>query len=227
MNGEQTPSPPTDAERANYFALFNLMDAVEKELGLGAGFLMRLREGDDWAFVIESGTLIEAALTQAIVEALGRPDLREFVGEMSLRGRAGRMTLAKQLNLLNAMESKLAERVSDVRNDFAHDVRYVRMTLGEYFKAKPVRVEELVEAVGFWEHTPSKQVHGNARIGLETSPKHILWLAVVRFLSGVHRSASKVKLDRLLDELDRKYAEKAAALLDSFLAESEEGEPSR
>jgi hypothetical protein len=55
--------------------LDNMLSSIEQEIGEKHEFLYDLIKQDDWTFVIKAHALIEAAMTQMLVDHLGEPRL--------------------------------------------------------------------------------------------------------------------------------------------------------
>src|SRR2546430_2744737 len=105
---------------------------LEKDLSLPKGFYRRLVKEDDWSFVIKLHSLIEAALSALITEALGEKRLSEPISRLSVSGRCGKLTFVKVLNLLPPHVQKFIEKLSEIRNQYVHRIGNVLTSLVDH-----------------------------------------------------------------------------------------------
>lgn len=117
----------------NLLRLSNWADEVHnwmiKDMHMKKGFLEQLETQDDWSFVIKSHALIEAAVTNMIVEKLGESGLLEFVQRLPLSdNRTGKVTVAMKLELLEAGHRKFIKWFSELRNSLVHNFDSLNFT---------------------------------------------------------------------------------------------------
>jgi hypothetical protein len=130
--------------------LIEAVRSLESEIGLEAGFVEALlKEPNDWSFVVKIHAISEAALTHVIVEALGRPELREVVGHINMGDtRAGKLVIAERLGLLGEPSIKFLREVATMRNRFVHGVRHINLRIEEFAATlKPKDAERLWQAL--------------------------------------------------------------------------------
>ena len=103
-------------------AIAKLVVQLEADFGVPDGFIAALPKEDDWSFTIKTQALIEAAVTQLVLAALGRKELAPAIEASNLLGRSGKLAIAKALGLLDDDLAQFAERLGQLRNRLVHDV---------------------------------------------------------------------------------------------------------
>jgi hypothetical protein len=203
MNEHNLPTIPDDP--------FEAIKQLEKDLSLPKGFYRKLYKEDDWSFVIKLHSLIEAALSSLIIEALGHTQLSETISRLELSNNAtGKIAFVKALNLVNEDHRRFIRKLSEIRNDFVHGISTVSIDLREYL-SKPGKLEAAtkafclgIERVEFDERKLSNVEY------MREDPKYVIWMcgivclsvAYVKRLQAIHkRELSKVK-ERKLGQLE-------------------------
>jgi hypothetical protein len=108
---------------------------LERELGLPHNWYSSLlkRSGEsDWSFVIKLHALFEAATAHAIHASLNRPELKEFVERLNMRGMTSKTALGQALGVLTPAHVRFLNELSRIRNDCIHDVRNVTFRFDGY-----------------------------------------------------------------------------------------------
>jgi hypothetical protein len=107
---------------------------LELDLKLPQGFLAKLyAEESDWAFVIKTHALIEAALTHLITAALQDFRLAELVGRLETSGATtGKLAFISKMELLPERYRRFIRRFSELRNELVHDVSNSNFTFSTY-----------------------------------------------------------------------------------------------
>jgi len=114
--------------------LLEAITELEENSGLKNGFFQSLVAEDDWSFIIKIHALYEAAVTNLITERIGEKSLEPFFSRLELGDKSrGKLRLAKDLGLLDEDERKFIHALSEIRNDFVHDVRNTNANLEAYF----------------------------------------------------------------------------------------------
>jgi hypothetical protein len=113
---------------------FAFISELEAQLGLPQGFCHALLEEDDWSFIIKLHSLVEAAVTQLVVETIGLPELHSIFSRLDLSGTSsGKMAFVKELSLLTDDERRFIAKLSEVRNDLVHNISNVSADLHKYY----------------------------------------------------------------------------------------------
>ncbi|MCC6298623.1 MAG: hypothetical protein IT314_04955 [Anaerolineales bacterium] len=105
---------------------------LEKAYSLPDGFYENLQDEDDWSFIIKLNSLVEAAISDLIVEALADKKLDKFIRKLNLQGDKGKLGVIKALNLLDDEYQSFVRRLAELRNTFAHNISYVSLDLQKY-----------------------------------------------------------------------------------------------
>lgn len=112
------------------------LDAVsglERELSLPDGFYIDLLKEDDWSFIIKLHSLFEAAITQLLVESLGKTELYTVLSRLEISNEyTGKIAFCKSLGLVDENARKFIHKLSALRNDFVHNINTVNVSLGQY-----------------------------------------------------------------------------------------------
>lgn len=120
-----------------------ILQALEKDLGLPPGFCVRLNEEDDWSFVIKLHALLESAASHFLTRAIGREELADIFTRIAMSDkRTGKIAFIRQLNLLPVGHTKFIEGLSEIRNQVVHQIANVEFSLVEYFKAQEAKRNE-------------------------------------------------------------------------------------
>jgi hypothetical protein len=110
--------------------------ALEAELDLPSGFLERLKEEDDWSFIIKAHALIEAAVSYLLCGALGKPALAEVFSRLELSDKhRGKVAFASALDLISKPDRRFIASLSELRNALVHDVRNTGFNLSRHVAA--------------------------------------------------------------------------------------------
>ncbi len=104
--------------------LAEALQLLESDLHLPRGFLASLyAEESDWAFVIKTHALVEAALTHLIVTAIGDNRLGQLVGRLETSNDVtGKLAFIKKMELLPDRYRRFVRSFSELRNSLVHDV---------------------------------------------------------------------------------------------------------
>jgi hypothetical protein len=122
-------------DKGNPQSIHATVAKLEKTLKLPDGFCERLRDEDDWSFVIKLHALIEAAVTHLLVIKLGHETLMPIFARLGLgQAQTGKLAFAHRLELLDSRERGFVRWLSEVRNQVVHDVRNVAFDLAEHVK---------------------------------------------------------------------------------------------
>ncbi|MFC5049104.1 hypothetical protein ACFPK9_00530 [Rubritalea spongiae] len=114
-----------------------LLDSLKNELldeiRDDSEFLLSLLDEDDWSFVIKSHALIEASLTELLVKQLGDSRIKKVIELLPLSdSRAGKIKLARDLEILEDKEYNYIRRYSELRNQLVHKVENINFTFESY-----------------------------------------------------------------------------------------------
>ena len=120
-----------------------VLESLEKDLGLPRGFCFRLRHEDDWSFVVKLHALTESAASDFITRALGRKELADIFSRIEIsKPQTGKVAFIRALNLLPVGHTKFIENLSRIRNQLAHKIGNAGFTFAEYFQHERERLSE-------------------------------------------------------------------------------------
>jgi hypothetical protein len=118
--------------KARHEARLAVLATLERRIGLPEGFFWSIRnEQNDWAFIVKLGVICEAALTHALVMAVGNDQLFEHFSELQ-QGR--RLAVAKQLGIISDEDRHTLGAIAYVRNSFAHRVENLTGSLRAFYE---------------------------------------------------------------------------------------------
>lgn len=121
---------------------------LERELGMPDGWLLSLlKEESDWSFVIRLHALFEAALVHVINAKLNKPELREFVERLNMRGPISKPALGKGLKVLDPKHARVIKMLSEIRSHCVNNVRNVAFGFDGYIDGlEPRKQQQLLRA---------------------------------------------------------------------------------
>ncbi len=121
-----------DAARAGLYVENGIKD-LEKELSIPEGFFNKLRDENDWSFIIKLHALFEAALAFLITKKVGDNRLLNIFAEMEMSQRKGKLAFVKELGLLEKRHQTFIKCLSELRNDLIHNISSITFDLQKYF----------------------------------------------------------------------------------------------
>ncbi|HFQ4887541.1 TPA: hypothetical protein ACGU4A_004882, partial [Vibrio vulnificus] len=106
-----------------------LFDALDHKRGT----LFKIYEEDDWSFVIKMHAFIEAMVTELLLTQINDDRIRPTIERLPLSDeQAGKLKMAKDLDLLDANERKFIKMFSNLRNNLAHRIENMEFTFDSY-----------------------------------------------------------------------------------------------
>lgn len=197
---------PTDELRA-------AVRQIEEQYELGSGFLVRLRDEDDWSFVIKAHALVEAAVSQLLTHHIGDVRLARLFDKLPLSdSETGRLAFLKALGLLTDGQRGFLQKFSELRNQLVHNVHNVRFRFVDHLATMDSNQRKSFAAWASYYGQPSAHA-----VALD-EPRPTLFLAILFFVAACLQSTNEAKYKQ--DRIDR-----ALSILDaSGLEEEEDGE---
>lgn len=124
-----------------------ILASIEDKIGVPHATFLQLRdEPNDWAFLIKLQVFLEAALAHVIVLTLGREELSEYVSQLNMGGKSGKIALAVQLEIIDRTFGQYLEALAEVRNSFAHRLENIGLDIETYARGLPVsKLRQLIK----------------------------------------------------------------------------------
>jgi len=185
-------------------ALVNILHKTQTDLGLPDRFVLDLVGENDWAFVIKSHALLEAAVTQTLTAELPDQRVHQLVASLNLAGRHSKLAYVRALNLLENKHILFLERLSQIRNTVVHDIAQVRFSFSEYLDR--LTVDELAALLTNLLFIGPKD-RAQAVEQLRRNAKVILWAHVVAVLAVCLTRRLDAEARRAIDRNQRDLAE--------------------
>ncbi len=174
---------------------------LEKSLGIPEGFIERLRDEDDWSFVIKAHALLEAAISQLLAHELGKPQLEGVFARLDMTAAFGKLTFGEVLDVVDKPKRRFIRALGEIRNDFAHQISNAGMKLDVYLagmdKQKRKAKHEALDLI--FATVESIKVHGVQRTPLEfflAAPKIIIAASLGLVLVDIHGRTSVAKVSQ-------------------------------
>lgn len=139
--GDSQPGNSTISSEEAPAALAQMfrIERLESDLRLPSGFFGKLVYDDDWSFVIKLHALIEAAITHLLTMHFGQPALAEVFSFLEMSNqRTGKIAFARASGLIDSDIKRFVQKLSELRNQFAHNVTNTTLTLRQFFSSLDV-----------------------------------------------------------------------------------------
>src|SRR5437879_2593940 len=133
--------------------LIESLTNLEQDLGLPDGFCLKLKDEDDWPFVIKLHALIECAAAEQLTRVFRRKELADVFSRFELSNtKTGKLAFIKAMGLLPAAHVQFIRNLSELRNVLAHRVQNVNVSLVEYFRSETAnhRANDLKKFADQW-----------------------------------------------------------------------------
>jgi hypothetical protein len=160
---------------------------LEDAFGLRRGTISKLdREESDWARVIKTHAIVEAALNLRLEEQL--PDLADVVTKLPIDdSRYGKLRVLETLGELSPAEAGFIRALKDLRNRLVHDVTYLDFSLDEESSRWPVTRQQFLDIVTeHWIASLGKPLSQEWREWEQADIRQLLFAASFRFLYDTH-----------------------------------------
>jgi len=163
----------------------------EAQLGVAKGFFEALLRENDWSFLIKIHALVEAGATNVIVEAMGKPELRNHFAQLPLSdSNYGKLSLLKELDVLSGPYRGFVRKLSELRNQAVHNVNQTSLDLKQMCLDAPKdKRKALAETLGV-----GLKASSEIRLGfLLSNPKFLIWVSSLCLISllAIHKNLFK------------------------------------
>lgn len=192
-----------------------LVKMLVNEAGLPAKFVASLNDGTDWFFVVRIHSMLETALNQLILTAIGDKRLASIVSHLDTGDRKrGKLAFIKALELLPTQAMKFVTMIGELRNDLVHDISQFEFSFEEWIKKRSREaLNNFIESLKFSVDRP-RDIPFDRNV-LKSFPSDLIrGLILVAALNIVAIAIDKKK-SRMISELQCEY-QRLQSLLDSY-----------
>jgi hypothetical protein len=181
----------------------DIFDGIEDRLS----FLKKLEEDDDWSFVIKIQTLVEAAVTEAVVGVVGEPRLKKLVERLPLTDdEVGKLGVATDLGLITKRQRRFIRKMAALRNHLAHKVEYVDFSFDKYLASKDAAaLRDWKESISWF--TKEDEDSSFWQDSSVTAPRTVIFVSAFMFLVLLHIATVEAGSGRRIDAVALKTAE--------------------
>ena len=202
---------------------FKFIKELETELNLPKKFFICLLRNDDWSFIIKIHTLIDVAITKAVIETLGKPEIEDSIERLNLNTKLG---FAKKLNLLEKDSLLFVQKLSEMRNQFAHNISDVGVEILEFLNSSKKEKRDGFLKAFRWGNTKAEEIIVKeedrtlqnllkilAFNFADELPKIAIWTGSLLVLRETHHKITMSKFEKEKIEIDHKMSELINTLL--------------
>lgn len=160
-----------------------------------------LTDGDDWSFVIKTQTLVERAVTHAVLSKIGEDALRKTFQALPLVGDAvSKLSLSKDLELTTSAQRRFVTRMANLRNQLAHDPDFGAFAFDSYIiSLNRDQKKEWQQAIPWFAESPdSRQTWAEHAV---ENPKSVIYVASFILVALLELGATEASVLRRFDEL--------------------------
>jgi hypothetical protein len=181
--------------------LKGMLDGVQGVVKSHVNFLFNIFEEDDWSFVIKSHALVEAAMTQLLVDSVGDERFKRIFERLPLSDdESGKLAVAKELGLLEKDHRRFVRFFSTLRNSLVHRVENVGFLFEPHIaKMDPAQKKSWQDSI-IWFPQPEETRKQWREIALK-QPKIALLIAVYRLVVECSITSSQLRTTKSLDKL--------------------------
>jgi hypothetical protein len=196
--------------------VYERINKLEKELELPENFYFKISEDDDWSFIIKLHSLIEAAVTNCIVNALGDARLENLVVSLPLNNRrSGKMAFIIALDLLPKEGVELISKLSEIRNSLVHKIANVNFSLEDYVNNLDQNFLRQFTKIFGWgfsdkfidDYSKSKGTGLSREDFVKAEPKINIWVVTIHYLDHLYLQKENAVLRQGRDEAIRQFYE--------------------
>ena len=170
--------------------IFEEIRKFEHKLGLPTDFYNHLLQEDDWSFVIKLNALFEGATTHVLTTRLHAPKLVDaFSHPDQLNSKYGKVALLRKLGAITSEQSALLRSLGQIRNDLAHDIKYVNFSFSTYVSSRDKnQLAKLVKEFGYGlnEVIEVESLRIPREKFVRENPKLALWLTAAEVIACLY-----------------------------------------
>ena len=172
------------------------LNEIVEGTGAPTDLLSRLRDEDDWSFVVKLHALIEAVVTNMLTKILDDDRLEAIFSEMELSNKkTGKMAFVKQMKLMPEKHRRFIHSLSELRNACVHKVANISFDLKSHVKTlNKQQWTSFVKSFAFF-YDKQEIIVENMTVRREDmvkeTPKIIIWLGAVEILKDLYIEKQK------------------------------------
>ncbi len=188
-----------------------LLSLLRNELGTELSelhqILQRINQKDDWSFVIQAQAVIEAALTDTIVNHLGEDEITSIVERLPLvDDQLGKLTIAKKCSLISGDKRKAIKRLAFLRNKLAHSISYLDFDFVPFFNDMKKGELKAWRSDLLWFVNDDSTRSSWTQV-FEHTPRTAVWLSVFLIASDLIITRKEIEGLRRINSLDAATSE--------------------
>jgi hypothetical protein len=165
-------------------------------------------EEDDWSFVIKTHAFIEMFISESLVKFTGDEQFEKLMQRLPLAdSRIGKLSLCKDLGLLDKPQRKFLKFYSELRNKLIHRFENVSFSFSEYLSSlnKPEIKKWQSSLIWFPLEGKAKKTWDNIAI---ENPRTAIWFGIFIIASVLNIDCSHKKFKKDLEHLALENSEK-------------------
>lgn len=111
-------------------------DELPLNFGLPDDFFLKLKEEDDWSFIIKLHALFEGVSSHLLSYHFQDSRLENALSQLEMSGKStGKLAFLTSLELINKDNKKFILKLSEIRNSLVHDVRNTTFSLSDMYSS--------------------------------------------------------------------------------------------
>jgi hypothetical protein len=167
-------------------------------------FITDLLDQDDWSFVIKGHAILEAAVTEMVVEQLGESRLKPIIERLPLSdGQTGKIVIAKHLDLLSDEQRKFIRWFSELRNPLVHRLENVGFTFERYISGMDKNQKQSWNESIIW-FAEGEVSRKEWKSTAEKTPKLAIYMGLLQIVCGCGIKSQQVKGQRKMMQAAQK-----------------------
>jgi hypothetical protein len=168
---------------------------LKENLGVDPEILFNTAAENDWGFIIKISVIFEAISTTALEHISGRPELKDFFHGLPYADKkAGRLLLLKKLNVIEKHQYNFLSDLAEIRNKFAHDIKYINFSLVDYVKGLGKEKKEIWRNhFSIIENMKASEYSKITTSLINEEPKIMAWIIILGILETINRKVKKSK----------------------------------
>ena len=111
---------------------------IARRFGATGNFATNLGKSNDWEFIIKLCIFTEDVCTDSLIRHFNDDNLKTWLTKLPLiGGQTGKLPLLKNLKLIDSDDENFIQGIADIRNRYAHRIKYADLSLIDYVNSLP------------------------------------------------------------------------------------------